>query len=510
MIAEARSLGRDARVEGADVVVVGTGAGGGMAMHDLALRGLSVVALEEGERHLPATFDQREDSMIPRLFQEMGGRTTHDHAIRVLQGRGVGGSTVHNTNLCKRTPPEILDLWAREHGVAGAGERDLRAVFESVERDLSVSEIPEASRNANNRILERGVRALGVRGGALSHNRVGCQGSGFCELGCFYDAKQNSAKVLVPRAVEAGARLFVGARVTRVLHDGRRVLGVAADALDDNGRVVSRFTVPARAVVLSASATASAALAIASDLPDPFGRAGRGLRLHPGAAVAGFFDERVEGWKGIPQSYECTELLDFAKGSDRRVWITTVFAHPIGAATNLPGFGAAHSATMRRYAHMAILTAMVHDESEGRVTVAADGAPELRYEMREGDREQLAAGLRLGARLLLAAGAREVIVPGTPLVRVTSDRGADAIVADLARPHAMPISSVHPLGTMSLGDDPRRSVVKSTGEHHAVRGLFVLDGSLFPTSIGVPPQISIYAFARHLAPHVADAASRGD
>jgi len=488
----------------ADAVVVGTGAGGSVAMRELARAGLKVVALEEGALHAAADFDQREDHMLPRLFQEGGGRSTADLGIRVLGGRGVGGSTVHNTNLCKRTPNEILELWAREHGVEGARPADMEPAFASIERDLSVSEIPSADVNANNDALRRGVAALGWRGALLKHNRVGCQKSGFCELGCTYDAKQNALKVVVPQAVAAGADLYADVDVRRIVLGPRdRVAGVEAVAHDGAGRPVATVRVRSRVVVLAGSAIGSAALARRSGLPDPYRRLGRGLRMHPGGVVAGRFDEKIGGHRGIPQSYECTELLSFEPGSDRRVWIVPAFAHPIGTAATLPGFGAAHMRSMRDYEHLAVLTAMVHDETEGEVEVDGDGSAIIRYRMNEPDRAQLAKGLVACARILLAAGAGEVTIPAVPPVRVKSARELDALDTSFVRPHSVPLSAVHPMGTLSLGKDPRRSVVSSTGEHHQVKGLFVADGSLFPTSLGGPPQISIYAFALHLAPHAA-------
>jgi choline dehydrogenase-like flavoprotein len=484
-----------------DAVVVGTGAGGSMALRELARAGLDVVALEEGPHLASRDFDQREDHMLPRLFQDSGGRATDDMAIRVLQGRGVGGSTVHNTNLCKRTPDAILDLWARKYGVVGAGPLDLRPAFEAVERDLSVSEVDASMRNANNEALRRGCEALGWRGAPLKHNRVGCQQSGFCELGCAYDAKENALKIVVPQAVAAGARVYADVQVDRILHDGGRATGVHAVAVDDAGRPHARVDVWAPIVVLAASAVGSAALARRSGVPDPHRQLGRGLRLHPGAVVAGRFEGVMAGWRGIPQSYECTEHLSHEEGSDRRVWIVPAFAHPIGAAATLPGFGASHMAAMRSYPNLAVLTAMVHDETNGEVDVD-EGSPVLRYAMTESDRRQLAKGLTAGARILLAAGAREVTIPAIPPLRVTKASEIDALDLSAVRPHSVPLTAVHPMGTMRMGEDPTVSVVRSTGEHHQVRGLFVVDGSLFPTSIGVPPQISIYAFAMHLAPHV--------
>jgi choline dehydrogenase-like flavoprotein len=507
VIIRGRELTRDFE-DSADAVVIGTGAGGGMALRELSRAGLKVIALEEGGYHVPSDFTQREEKMIAMLFQDRGARTTADFAIRVLMGRGVGGSTIHNTNLCKRTPGEILDHWARHLGVRGCTERDLAPIFDEVELDLAVSEIPEAQQNANNQVLARGVKALGFRGAPLRHNRIGCRESGFCELGCAYDAKQNVTKVLLPAAmVNEQTVVMSDVRAKRVVHGPGGVAGVVGTAMDAAGRAIANVTLNAKVVVLAASAVGSAALALASDLPDPHRRLGRGLRLHPGAAVAGFFDQRIDGVYGIPQSYECTELLDFAEQSDRRVWITTAFAHPIGAAASLPGFGAAHMALLRRYMHMAVLTAMVHDETEGHVALE-DGEPKLHYAIGEGDRLQLVNGLRACARILFAAGAREVVLASIPALRLAKPSEVDRITADLVGPHKLPLLSVHPMGTLCLGEDAKKSVVKSTGEHHQVPGLFVLDGSLFPTSIGVPPQISIYAFARHLAKHAVEKARR--
>lgn len=488
----------------ADVVIVGTGAGGGMAAGELSRRGARVIALEEGPSLSARDMSQREDEMMPLLYQDGGGRSTADLSIRVIGGRTVGGSTVHNINLCKRLPAEVLEHWAKDHHVSGLSEAELRPVFESVERDLSVSLIEPERRNANNRVLERGVAALGYKGGPLAHNRLGCQGSGFCEIGCPYDAKQNSAKILIPDALDRGAKVVADVRVTRILHDGRRARGVVGVALGADGRPVADLRVDARAVVLAGSAIGSAALAVASHLPDPHARLGRGLRMHPGVAVAGLFDERIDGHKGIPQSYECTELLDLSPGSDKRVWITTAFAHPIGAAIMLPGFGAKHRAWMLRYPQIAVLTAMLHDESQGRVSLARDGRPRIDYVLSPADSEQLARGVRACARILFAAGAREVLVTSVPPMTLSRPDQIESIPGSIARPHGMPMAAVHPMGTMCLGDDPRRAVVKSTAEHHQIEGLFVLDGSLFPTSIGGPPQIGIYTLSRHLSRHVVE------
>ncbi|MGA2451167.1 MAG: GMC family oxidoreductase [Polyangiaceae bacterium] len=505
VLASGATLGDGARLD-ADAVVVGTGAGGSMVLRELARAGVSAVAFEEGDCPTPGEFDQREDHMLPRLFQDAGGRSTEDMAIRVLQGRGVGGSTVHNTNLCKRAPDAVLDIWARRHGVAGAGARDLAPAFERVEADLSVREIPAELRNRNNEVLRQGCEALGWRGGPLRHNRIGCQESGFCELGCAYNAKQNAVKVLIPEAIDAGARVYTDTEVVRLTCEGTRVVGVEAVARGPGG-AAKRISARSRVVVLAASAVGSAVLALRSALPDPHDQLGRGLRLHPGAIAAGRFDRLIAGWRGIPQSFECTEHLDHAEGSDRRVWIVPAFAHPVGAAVSLTGFGAAHMASMREYPRLAVLSAMVHDETPGRVWVDGGGHAILRYAMSDADRRQLARGLAACARLLLAAGAREVTIPAIPSRTVKTLDELDRLDMSFVGPHRVPMTAVHPMGGMAMGEDPRRSVVRSTGEHHQVRGLFVADGSLFPTSLGGPPQLTIYALALHLSRHVVERAS---
>ena len=498
---------RGSRRMDTDVVVVGSGAGGAMAASEIAQGGARVIVLEEGPALRLEDMLQREVEMMARLYQERGGRATNDLAIRVLGGRNVGGSTVHNLNLCKRIPDPILESWARIHRVSGCGPGDLAPVFAAVERQLRVSSVDPREYNRNNQLLVRGVEQLGWRGGGLAHNRVGCQGSGFCELGCPFDAKQNASKVLLPLAERHGALVLSDARVIRVRHRAGRAYGVEAVALDADGRARGEITVDAGAVVLAGSAIGSAVVAALSRLPDPYGQLGRGLRLHPGVAVAGLFDERVDGFRGIPQAYECTEWLDLAESSDRRVWITTVFAHPVSAAVMLPGFGAWHRQWMLRYSRLAVLTAMVHDHSSGHVGVREDGRARIHYVLEPDDSQQLGLGIRACARLLFAAGARQVLVPSSPPHVLDRADQVEAVPDSVGRPHQIAITSVHPLGTMRLGDDPRRAVVSSRAEHHQVRGLFVLDGSLFPTSIGVPPQLSIYAFARHLARHVIERVS---
>lgn len=492
----------------ADLCVVGSGAGGSAAATLAAEAGMRVVVLEAGEFLTPQDMSQREQEMFPRLYWESGGRMTADRSVRVHQGRGVGGSTLHNLNLCKRIPRGILEAWHRDHRLDHLPLERWDALYRETEALLSVSEAPAGMRNRHNRLLEDGCRALGWAGGGLRHNRTGCIGSGFCEVGCAYDAKNNAAKVLLPRLVKAGGEVLTACQAIRIRHRGGRALGVTAVVIrPEDGEVLGEVHVDAPRVCLSASATGTPALLHRSGVPDPAASAGNGLRVHPALVVAGEFDEPVHAWMGIPQTYECTEWLDLDREDGPREWIVPAFAHPVGTATSMPGYGTSHRELMERYAHLAVLTAMVHDHTRGQVTANGDLGLRIRYWPEEGDRRRLVHGLWACARLLQAAGARRLFVPGDPPRVLAGDAPLDDLREIDLRPGMMDVTSVHPMASVPMDDDPKRAAVGSDGKHHHLDGVWIADGSLFPTSIGVPPQLSIYALGLHVGRAIATHAS---
>lgn len=491
----------------ADVVVVGLGAGGGMAFHDLVAAGKDVIGLEVGRAFAPTDFNAREEQMMPQLFAEGGGRATDDFGISILQGKGVGGSTLHNTNLCKRLPEALLDDWVERFGLTDLGGRALQQDFDAVEKLLNVHPVPDDRVNTNNALIARGIKALGYAGGRLSHNRGPlCKQSGFCELGCPNDGKEHAERALIRPALAQGGRVFSEARVERILHERGRAVGVRGVCVDPvSGNATGEFEVRAAHVVLAGSATGSAALVKASAVPDPHRLAGTNLHLHPGAIVAGIFPDPVEAWLGVPQATECTQFLEFGPHAQKRAWIVSGFAHPGAAAGFLPGFGPEHATLMRSYANVAVLITMLHDHASGVVSPGPGEQVHVRYRLDRAEYDQLALGLRESARILLAAGAQRVFVPTRPARWVTRASDLDAITGSSLGPLNPSLTAVHPMSTLWMGVDPRRSVVNPAGQHHQLAGLWVADGSLFPTSIGGPPQIPIYTFARRVARAIAAA-----
>jgi choline dehydrogenase-like flavoprotein len=482
-----------------DLVVIGSGAGGMAAAMAAAEKGVQTLVLEAGEYLTPRDMSQREEQMFPRLLRDNGSCTTTDRAVKIHQGRGVGGSTLHNTNLVKRIPEAIRDEWTRERGLSRLPPSAWSALYDEVERLLRISEIPRDLWNRHNRLLEEGCAALGWKWGGLRHNRTGCLGSGFCEVGCRYNAKNNAFKVLLPRLLEAGGEVLSNCVAVRIEHEGGAARGVSAVAVDPlTRRVLGEVHVTAKRVCVSASATATPALLLRSGIRDPADETGNTLRIHPAVTAAGDFDEPVRAWEGIPQTCECTELLELGDPRGHRVWVLPAFAHPMGTSTMVPGHGAVHRALMERYAHLGVLTAMIHDLTPGRVRPKGALGLDVEYWPGDSDRAELSLGLWACAKALFAAGARRVLIPTrAPKVLEPGD--------DLEWLKSMPIEkgeidvvAVHPMASVPMGDDPRRAAVGSDGKHHHTQNLWVADGSLFPSSIGVPPQLSIYAMGLHV------------
>jgi len=498
-----RELDIDLR-DAAEICVIGSGAGGAVAAAELAAGGRSVVVLEQGPHWTAPDFTQREEEMLPRLFEEAGMRQTVDGSVIILQGRNVGGSTVHNLCYSFRAPEPILRLWRREFGLASLTAEALAESFERVERHLKVKPIREDEINAMNRVIRTGAEKLGYRGLVARHNRENCVKSGFCILGCFFGAKQSMAVTYVPRAEEAGARILSQARAERIETQGGRVRRVRGHAVDEAGRPGKPFAIDAKVVVLAAGAIASPDLLLRSGIANSSGLVGRNLHLHPQVMLAGIFEEPLHPYRGIPQSYLVDEFIDLDRDPRSGYYLMPVTGFPALTAANLPGFGRDHFRFMRSFDHTAGLLVLLHDRSSGSVHPGASlSRPEIRYSLEEDDRRRLAEGLVRGAELLFAGGARRVVIPYwlDPLVLGPGD-ALGAIEERGVREGEIGISATHPQSTCGMGSNPSKSVVNDFGESHDVPGLFVADASVFPTSLGAPPQITTAALADRTARHI--------
>ena len=496
----------------ADAVIVGSGAGGAVIAAELAAAGKEVVILEQGGYYNESDFSGREAEMTPKLFLRRGLLATHDLGMVVLAGACVGGGTVVNWSTSLRTEPHVLDEWEREHGLSGAASAEYRRGFDVVEARLGVN-TDDSAPNRNNAALQRGCQALGYSWSYTPRNASECrQRCGACGFGCPYGRKQSALLTFLQDASDHGARLVPGCTVARVLLSGGRATGVAGWVRDSMTGRRHAVIVRAPIVVVAAGAVESPALLLRSGLDNP--NIGRHLRLHPVAALAGFYEDPIEPWTGSLQTIYSGHFAARHDGYGVRIELAP--AHPglLGLATPWAG-GRAHKYEMTRALHEAIFIVLARDTGAGRVTLDRQGDPVLRYWPNATDRGRLVAGMQAVARIVVAGGAVGIGTLHTPPLQLESEgrrpgavserrmRGyLDEIARRGIRRNVMPLFSAHQMGTCRLGGDPRRAVADPHGEVYDVRGLFIGDASGFPSASGVNPMISIMALAYRTAGYI--------
>ncbi len=505
-VIDAATLAEDRTLD-TDVVIVGTGAGGGTAAEAFAEAGLRVVLIEEGPLRSSSDFRMRESDAYPELYQESAARRTRDKAVGILQGRCVGGGTTVNWTSSFRTPPATLEHWRRAFGLAQFGVDDLAPWFERMENRLAIAPWDVAP-NANNAALARGAKAIGIASATIRRNVKGCWNLGYCGMGCPTNAKQSMLVTTIPAALARGATLVTRARAHALTWHGERVEALECLAMDARGtRPTSRrIVVRARAYVCAAGAIGTPALLLRSRVPDPYGIVGRRTFLHPTLVSAAIMPERVDGFSGAPQSVYSDHYLDSVPlDGPIGFKLEAPPIHPLLTAITLPGHGKAHAQRMRELPHLQVVLALLrdgfHDDSPGgTVTLAPDGTPVLDYPLTpylwDGARRAFAAM----AEIQLAAGAKAVMpVHADGAAFASVDAARRAIASFDLRPLATPVVSAHVMGGAPLGPDPRRSACDPRGRFHHLANLHVMDGSLFPTSIGANPQLSIYGIVARLA-----------
>jgi len=498
----------------ADVIIVGSGAGGAVAAARLAEAGREVVILESGEYLDADDFNEIEADMMPRLFADQAMRATVDGSIALLQGGAVGGGSTVNWMLMLRTPDYVLDEWQRQHKITGLDAAVMGPAFERIEREVHARVAPDDAHSPSNHVILNGAAALGWRARAVANNAAGCVRAGTCSLGCRYDAKQSVLITFLPRALDAGARLYTSARVDRVellapVADGPRAAPRRKRVHATVRHPVTRAllgTIVAEApiVILAAGAVETPAILQRSGFGG--GGVGRYLRLHPTTAVIGRFRKETYPLAGVPQSAMCDEFIR-RDANGYGFWIEVPALQPALAAVSLSGFGREHETLIGALGQVVPLILLVRDgsgddASSGAVWVDRRGRVRVKYRLSTADRDNLRAGVEATARLQLAAGAEEVLTLHTPALRVRSERDLAAIGTARYEPNRIGLFSAHVNGTCRMGVNPSTSGTNLDGERHGVRGLYVLDGSLLPTSLGVNPQETIMALASVLSERI--------
>ena len=502
-VTSGRARGRDFSAD-CDVVVVGSGAGGAVVATTLAEAGLDVIVLEEGPHLPPQAHGALRPSESVRHFWRDAAMTLaiglgDSPSINVTAGRGVGGSSVLTGGVCFRAHDPVLDAWSKE-GLPELGPREMDRWYSQVERDVHVETVPESMRSKSTRLFAAGGEKLGVPFHSMRRNTTGCNGCGRCNFGCPHQAKMSVDIAYLPRAVRAGARIVSDCLVDRVQVEGAKAVGVAGRLLDGpKGKPGSSVMVRARHVVVSAGAMYTPLLLRRSGIGLRSRALGRNLTLHPSFRVIARFDEPVRGWEGALQSAYSDHW------EDEGMILNSVFIPNGVMVATMPGFGKTHAKWRDMASHLAIFGGMLHDDAGGRVWSNPFGRePFMTYRMSKRDRARIPILLRRMAEIFFAAGAAEVFLPVFGAEPITKDQ-LDSFPFESVKGRNIECSSQHPLGSCHMGASPSASVVDPSGRTWDVPNVWVADGSILPTSLGVNPQLTIMAMAARIAAKMRDA-----
>ncbi len=485
-------------VDEVDVCVIGSGAGGSFAAMALAQQGHSVAIVEEGDFFDDTAFGEDVISMTKKLYRDGGLVNSYGWpAILLPVGKCVGGTTVINSGTCFRTPPTVFAWWVNRFGLSPWQADRMAPYFDRVEELLQVAPAESRAEAPSGRIFAGGADKLGIEVKPLMRNAPGCCGSGVCCWGCPTGAKKSVQTNAIPLALQAGARLYAQCRVRRILFTRRHateVVGYFADPV--TGKRGARIRIKARTVIVAAGTLFTPGLLARSRIPDPSGQRGRNLTLHPATKCFALMEDEVRGWKGIPQGHYADAL------AEEGIKLEGIFLPPAFAASTILATGTEHREIMDAYNHLAIFGMMVSDTSRGRVVSGLGGRPLIFYNINGEDLPKYQRGLTILAEAFFEAGAKKVFPSIHTLPVVTREQGAGAIAKLHLRNKDLDLQAFHPLGTCRMGADPREAVLDPYARVYGMDNLFVADGSIFPTSLGVNPQVTIMAAALRIADHI--------
>ncbi|OZY38448.1 GMC family oxidoreductase [Pseudomonas lundensis] len=496
----------------ADVAIIGSGAGGGTTAEILSAAGLKVLLIEEGPLKTSSDFKMLEDEAYASLYQEGIGRMSKDGAVSILQGRAVGGTTLVNWTSSFRTPAPTLEQWAREHAVVGHGSEQMAPWFERMEQRLGVApwRVPP---NANNQVLQTGCEQLGYSWHVIPRNVRGCWNLGYCGMGCPTNAKQSMLVTTIPATLENGGQLLYLARAHRLLIKGDQVTGLECQAMDPRcvaptGRLI---TVRARHYVLSGGGINTPGLLLRSDAPDPHKTLGKRTFLHVVNFSTAQFPTAINGFYGAPQSIY----------SDHFQWKDGVTGpmgyklevpplHPALAATLFARYGETGAQHMAQLPNTQMMLALMRDgfhpdSPGGSVELRSDGSAVLDYRLTAYGWEGLRRAFHSMAEVQFAAGASAVMPLHSDARMCTNLRETRELIDSLSLElYRTRLASAHVMGGCAMGENPHFAVTDSLGRHHQLSNVSVHDGSLFPTSIGANPQLSVYGLTAKLATLLAE------
>jgi len=496
-----------------DVVVVGSGSGGGIMAAELSKAGLDVIVVEKGPFVQPNDMNQKEFPMIKRLFEGMGLAASKDTAVSILAGNCLGGGTVVNWAGMFRTPDYVLDEWSTLHGNQQFADSEYQKIFETIEARTSVHKEPVVLNPLDN-ILIDGCKTLGYNHGVIPRNyrlsedmskgSLHYRSQGYSTLGDRQSDKQSGLVTFLQDAYQGGTKLIADCYVEKVLTEGGKAKGIQG-VYQKNGKQYA-LKIKANRVVVSAGSLHSPAILIRSGLRHA--EIGRNLYLHPVGLASALYDKPMEAWYGPMMAAVCN---DFTKlDGNYGVKIETPPFHSGLFAMVSPWYDALqHKQDMLSLKNQGIVFGMVRDKDSGYIKLSKQGFPEVHYRLSKYDLKHLIRGLQESTRIQVAAGAKQVTIGHNQRIRFDATSGN---VEDFCKQMAekrwalndFSVYSAHQMGTCRMGDDAKRHPVKPNGETREVSGLYLADTSVFPTCTGSNPSLSAMAVSYYVAGRIVE------
>lgn len=500
-------------VETVDVCIIGSGAAGAVLAKELAESGKAVVLLERGGYHEGKDMNQRDADMIPLLWKNSGFNFDDNLRIAIAQGCSLGGSTIINDAVCFDTPIRVQEGW-KNLGV-DFEEEEWSSELNRVNNILHVSEVTEYELNRNNRMLKEGATKLGLKDHRKNHrNCINCMQCGFCHLGCHYETKQNVLVTYIHQALQnddSKMKVYCNCHVDRIEHEDGLVLGIEGDFENIDGKKTYRIRVNAKIIIISAGAIASTKLLLKNGISQS--TAGNGLCLHPGIQVVGDFEYEIKGNQGIPMAYtvhdfgvsrKTDETIRNSNYDGSEFLLESIFLPLTQFSIALSGSGIMqHRTLIERFNNYAMAGIVVRDRNLGKVSLTSTGRASVSYEPGENELKALAKGTELLAKMWFALGAKKIIIPHRGLSIIESEDDIPMMMEAITNdPKNLLLGSAHPQSGNKMGKNPDDSVVDSDCKVHGFKNLFVCDASVFPTAVGVNPQISVMTVASIIASRI--------
>jgi choline dehydrogenase-like flavoprotein len=479
----------------ADVVVVGTGAGGAVAGTELAESGRRVLFVEEGSYHPTSSFNPYLDESVPRLYRDSSATVIMGTpGIPYTEGRCVGGSTVINGGMTYRPPERVLAEWEEQAGLSELGPRAMEPLFERVERFVSAGPQLEESVGMDSRLMVRGAEKMGWKYTVNRRNQQACVGANNCILGCPTGAKQSMLVSYLPRAFAAGAGCLTDVRVERLLIEGGRCRGVVGRVIDPVTRKPTHtVTVRGRAVIVACGAVQTPYLLLNHRALRRNRHLGKHFSCHPNAKILAIYPFDIDAWKGVSQYAQIREFLDDG------ILMAENFVPPGALAAHIPTHGDDLWEVMQRYGQIVLSGILVEDSTTGSVSRSFLGMPNVHYDVTELDLRRFLRGMKLLSEMHFALGAEKVLVALAGVSTLNSPDDLALFDDPRITRDMLELFTVHIMGTARMGASRDDSVVGPTGELWDLPGCYVADASVFPTAIGVNPQIAIMALATRIA-----------